>query len=439
MQVTTKSLPKSQVELAIELTAEELQPYLTRAAAALSREHPMKGFRPGKVPLDVAIQRYGEMAVYEEAVDPAVRDTYVRAVREHNIATVGAPKVSVTQLAPGNPVRYTATVAVLPNVTLPDVTKLTITKRTAAVTDADLTKALHDLQKMAPTEALMDRPATAQDKVVVDLTLTRDNVPLEGGQATSHQIYLGEDYYLPTVREELIGMAKGATKTFDVTFPKDHFQKHLAGTTVSCTVTVGDVYAVTYPEVDDAFAQRLGMASLLELRGRIRNNLEDEAKHKARHQEDVELLDALADGLRTDELPEVLITNEAHRMVSELEQHITQRGLPFEDYLTQLKKTRDDLLIGMAPEAVRRVKVSLATRAIVEQQPAACVVEEHEVDDHITRELARYKDDEGITDRIQSDESRDYIRTMLKSQKVVDWLRSQVQWKEPKATKEKKK
>ncbi|MDO8425340.1 MAG: trigger factor [bacterium] len=439
MHITTTQLPKSQVEMEIEITTEELQPYLVKAAAALSREHPLKGFRPGKVPLDVAVQRYGEMAVYEEAIDPAVRDTFVRAVKEQQLTTVGSPKIEVTKLAPGNSVKYKATVALLPSVTLPDCSGITVTRRGVQVTDADMEKALRDLQHMAPNEALADRAATEQDAVVVDLDLARDGVPVEGGQARNHRINLSEEYELPKVREELVGMCAGAAKTFDVQFPKEHFQQQLAGATLACTVKVIGVYTVTYPVMDDAFAQRLGLDSIIQLRGRIRENIEQEAKQKARQQEDVELLDALADGMATDELPDVLITNEAHRMVGELEQNITQRGLPFADYLEQLKKTRDDILLDMAPEAVRRVKVSLATRAIAQQHPEVCTVEEPEVDARIAQELQRYKDDEGIAERVTSEESRDYVRSMIKSQKIVDWLRTQVQWKEAKAEKAKKK
>ncbi|MDO8622347.1 MAG: trigger factor family protein, partial [bacterium] len=114
MQATTTSLPKSSIAIDVELGVEELQPYLRKAAEALSREHPMKGFRPGKVPYEMAVARYGAMAVYEEAADQAVRDAYVRAVREQNLKTVGSPRIEVKALAPDNPMKFTATVAILP-------------------------------------------------------------------------------------------------------------------------------------------------------------------------------------------------------------------------------------------------------------------------------------------------------------------------------------
>lgn len=429
MHVTTTKLPKSQVQLDIEIAPDEFRPFLTKAAESLSREHPLKGFRPGKVPYAMAVQRYGAMAVHEEAMEPAVRDTFVRAVAEQKIETVGPPKISVTQLAPENPVKYTATVAVLPTVELPDVAGITVTKRPVQVTTADVDKALADLQKMAPQEALTDRAATAEDKVVVNMTLTRNGVVVEGGSTTDHSIYLAEEYNLPKVRTELVGMKKNDTKQFDLEFPKDHFQKNLAGHTVQCSVTVTDVFAVTYPTPDDMFAKRLGLDSILALRGRIRENLEAEARQRTEQQEDAEILNALATNITTDDLPEHLITTEAHRMVDELERSITSRGLQFEDYLQHLKKTRDDLLLGMAPEAVRRVKIALATRAVSVAQPDTCTVTDAEIDAEVQRELTRYKDEPAYHDRLQSPEARDYIRGTLRNKKVMTWLRGQVKWK----------
>ncbi|MFH1430433.1 MAG: trigger factor [Candidatus Uhrbacteria bacterium] len=430
MKITTTTLPKSEVQLDIELSTEEFQPYLIRAAASLSREHPIKGFRPGKASLEVATKQYGAMALYEEAIDPAVRDTFVRAVGQESITTVGNPKIDVTALAPENPVRYTAIVAVLPAVTMPIYDTITVNRRSVQITNADVDKALGDLQRMQPNETLEDREATEHDKVVVDMNLVLDGVPIEGGQTTDHQILLNEEYVLPKVREELVGVRAENEKTFPLEFPADHYQKHLAGKTVDCTVKVKGVYGVTYPEPDDAFAQRLGIDSILALRGRIRENLEAEAQAKAREQEDRDLLEALVTKLKTDELPDVLLTNEAHRMVHELEQEVTSRGLEFDTYLAQLGKSHDDLLIGMAPEAVKRVKIALATRAIGEQHADVCAVTDEEIDEEIKMQLNRYRNDADFAERIQSDEARGYVRGMLRNKKVMDWLRSQVQWKE---------
>lgn len=430
MQVTTNPLPKSSIAIDVELGVEELQPYLRKAAETLSREHPMKGFRPGKVPYEMAAARYGAMALYEEAADQAVRDAYVRAVREQHLKTIGSPRIEMKTLAPDNPVRFTATVAVLPNVALPDLTTITVKRRTVAIAPADVDRALEDLRKLQPTEALVDRPAAATDKVVVDLDLTRDKVPLEGGQARGHAIHLTEQYYLPKVKEELIGMTRGETKTFPIEFPKDHYQKHLAGTTVDCTVTVKDVYSVELPPLDDAFAKRLAQSDFAALRSLVEGNLRIGSEKKASDAEEIEMLDAIVVKSTISDLPEILITGEARRMVDELERGVAGQGLAFEEYLKKLKKTRDEIFLDMAPEAVKRVKVALVTRAVAEAQTEATAVATEEINAEIQQQLARYEDTPEFRQRMQSEEARDYVASMLRNRKVITWLRGQVGWRD---------
>lgn len=429
MQVATTPLPKSSIAIDVELGVEELQPYLRKAAEALSREHPMKGFRPGKVPLDVAVQRYGAMAVWEEAAESAVRDAYVRAVRQHDLKTIGSPRVELKTIAPDNPVRFTATVAVLPNVEIPDLTTITVARRPVHVATTDVDRALEDLRKLQPTEALVDRPATAMDKVVVDLDLTRDKVPLEGGQARGHQIHLTEQYYLPKVKEELIGMTRGEAKSFPLAFPADHFQKHLAGTTVDCTVTVKDIYSVELPPLDDAFAKRLAQQDLAALRALVERNLTEEAQRKANDAEEIAMLDAIVARAKIADLPELLITSEARRMIDELERGIMAQGLAFEEYLKKIKKTRDEVFLDLAPEAVRRVKVALVTRTVAEANAEATAVAPEEIETEVQQQLTRYQDTPEFHQRMQSEEARAYVASTLRNRKVIAWLRSQISWK----------
>ncbi|MFH1098370.1 MAG: trigger factor [Candidatus Uhrbacteria bacterium] len=426
MLTTVTSLPKSTLELSIELSPEEMRPYLNKAAEAVSREHPLPGFRPGKVPYAIAAQHYGAMALWEEAADQAVRDAFVRAVREQSLQTIGQPRIEIKTLAPDNPIRFTATVAILPTVELPDFATISVKKHEVKITTEKIDRALDDLRKLQPKEARVERAAAATDKVVVDLELKDSGVPLEGGQARSHQIRLSEDYYLPAVREALIGLAPGATKTFPVTFPPDHFQKHLANKTVDCSVNIKEVYEVELPTLDDAFAQSMGQEDLAGLRSLVTKNLTEEAEHKATDAEDITLLDTIVAKATISELPDILITGEAHRMVDELERSITGHGLAFDEYLKKIGKTRDEVLIGFASEAVQRVKAALVTSTVAKQHKIA--PDETEVDTTIAAERQRYKDTPEFQQRLGSEEARDYVRAMLRNRKVITWLRDQVRW-----------
>ncbi|MBI4433926.1 trigger factor [Candidatus Uhrbacteria bacterium] len=433
MQVTTTTLPKSSVELSVELSVEEIQPYLAKAAEALSREHQVKGFRPGKLPYALAVQRFGEQALYHEAAEHAIRDAYVRAVHQEKLKTIGQPHLTLGSLTPNAPVTFTATVAVLPTIELPDVSAITVDHRAVHIDAQDVDRALEDLRKIQPTEVLIDRAVAATDKVIVDIDLTKDKVPLEGGQARGHQIYLTESYYLPRVKEEVVGMQKGEVKTFPLEFPADHFQKHLAGQTVDCTVTLRDVYSVEYAALDDALAQRLGQATMIDLRTLIERNLTEEATRKANDAEEIAMLDAIVAKAKISDLPELLITGEAHRMLDELSSSLSERGLEFTTYLAKIKKTRDQLLMDFVPEAIRRVKVALVTRAVAEH--AAVTVSDTEIDTEIQQQLERYAETPEFHQRMQSEEARDYVRMTLRNRKVITHLRGLVAWNDVKPVK----
>jgi trigger factor len=121
MKTEKKDLGKAQIELVIELTAEEFEPYLKKGAEAVSANTKIEGFRPGKVPYEILKQKIGEMTIYEEAAHIAIRKTLDQAIKEQGSEDmVGQPKVEISKLAPGNPFVYKAVFAVLPEIRLGD-------------------------------------------------------------------------------------------------------------------------------------------------------------------------------------------------------------------------------------------------------------------------------------------------------------------------------
>jgi trigger factor len=124
MKVTVEKLPKTQVELTVEVSVEELQPFVAQSAVDFSKELEIAGFRPGKAPYDVVKQRVGEMKIYQEAAEKAISIMYARAVDEQKLITIGSPKISLDKLAPGNPLIFKAVVALLPQIKLGDIKRL---------------------------------------------------------------------------------------------------------------------------------------------------------------------------------------------------------------------------------------------------------------------------------------------------------------------------
>ena len=283
MLCTTKKLPKGMVEVSCEIPLDEIKNELEAAVRQLSEQKPIQGFRPGKAPADVVKARFGEMAVYEAALPAVVRKHFVKAITENKIHSYGEPGINVTKLAPGNPIAFTATVAAVPDVTsLADFRKVKVAAKQPVVEDAKVDGALKDLQHMHTKEVRASREARDKDKIVVDMDLSLAGVPLDGGQARNHGIYLDEDYYIPGLKEKVLGMKKGEKREFTLKFLDTHYQKMIAGKDVGFAVTLKEVYELQHPPIDDALAKTVGQESLEKLRTLIKTNMQTEADEKER-------------------------------------------------------------------------------------------------------------------------------------------------------------
>lgn len=424
MTHTFKKLPKSAIELTIELTPADMQSYLQKAAAQLSQTAVIPGFRPGKAPYDQVVAQFGSGRLWEEAAQLAVPKTYSAIIVQEKLETIGAPEIEVIKLAPDNPFIFKATVALLPEIILGDYTKIKIEHKTAAVKEEHVDKALADLRKMQTKEIVVDRPVKAGgDKVVLDMTMALDTVPLDGGVAKGHAVYLDEEYYVPGFKDQLTGLKKGDLKEFKLAFPKEHYQKMLAGRDVDFKIEVKDVFELQSPPLDDAFAAILGQKTLSDLRTLIRANLEQETQTREEQRQEIALLEEAIARTRFGDIPDILVNEETIKMLHELENGIAQQSLDFNAYLKKIGKTRDQLRLDFAPDAIKRVKTALMTSALAKAQNIT--VSNEEVETEVARLLELYKDAKEQHEQIKSPGAREYLAGMLRNRKVIAWLKIQ--------------
>ena len=364
MNVTSTILPKSQAELTIEISVEETQPYIDAAAAQISKQVEIKGFRKGKVPYEVLAKEVGEQAIYEEAFNAIVEATYSDAVDQEKLQVVGRANIDIEKLAPGNPVVYKAIVPLMPEVKLGDYKKLKSKKEKAEFDEKKYEKTLKDLRTMRAKEKLVDREAKDGDKTVIDFDLQVNGVSIEGGKGEKQPLTLGEGQFIPGFEENIIGMKKGEEKKFDVTFPKEYHKKDLQGVKASATVTLQDVYEIELPELNDEMAQEMNFKTVELLEQEIRKNIEKELKQEIQEKFESALIEELVKKSEFDELPDQLIDEETQKMLGELKQNITPQGLKFEDYLQHLDKTEEGLKEGFVDQAQMRIKAALVMREV---------------------------------------------------------------------------
>lgn len=424
MKTDIKELPRSQREITVELSPEEYKPFLMKAAYGISEKVKISGFRPGKAPFDIIVQEVGEPKLWEEAFEPAIKKTLFQALREKNIVSIGSPKIDIVKFAPGNPVIYRATVNMMPKVEKLVVEGIQARRASPPISESDTQQSLHELQKIRAAEKLVPRPARLGDKVEVDFTIYMDTVPLEGGMGKKIPVILGENKFIPGFEEKLIGMKAGEEKEFSLTFPKNYYQKNLAGKLVDFRAKACSVFERELPKLDDEFAKNLRFENLEALKKHIHKNLLDEAARKEERRLEDDIIEKLLEKNRFSDIPDVLVQSEAQAMFQEFEQNIRNDGLNFDEYLAQIKKTRQELFMDFTPGAVKRVKVALLFREL------ATVHNLHPSDKDVESQYASMKQQfearAKSADAFQGREAKEYVRNILTSKKIMDFLKERI-------------
>jgi trigger factor len=238
--------------------------------------HPHQGFPSGQGAGQV-IEQYRRAQVRGEALDGLLRETFDAAVREHDLRIVGSPRIDKGDEGEFS---FVATVEVVPDFGDIDVSKLTVVRHSAEITDADIDQMIENLQNQRRTWAPVSRGAQDGDLVAVETwsQAGEERLPAEGTEKGS--IVLGQGMMFDTIEKGLVGLAKGEEKTLDVEFLADWRVPVLAGKTVQVTVKVAEVSEPVVPAVDEAFIKSFGVkgGDVEQFRSDIRANLERELK-----------------------------------------------------------------------------------------------------------------------------------------------------------------
>ncbi len=424
MSYTTKKLSKSQLEFTFTVQPDEYKKDVEAAAVRMGERAAIKGFRPGKAPYDIVKEQVGEINIMQEALEKIIQKHYFEAVKTEKAQVIGMPKIKVDKLAPGNEMVFTATAALLPNVKLPDLKTISVKSELKEVGETDVNEALGHLQKMQPKEEPKSGAAGKEDKVTIDMEMFIERVPVEGGQAKNHQVYLSEAHYIPGLAEQLVGLKKSETKEFVLPFPKEHYQKHLAGRKVDFKIKVNEVFTLAYPELNDEFAKALGQDNLQKLKDLLLANITREAEHKEDQRVEAAILEALIEKSAFDELPEVLVDSEKQKMFYELKADLDRRGITIEKYLNDIKKSQDQIFKDFAEGAEKRAKAALISREVAIANNIK--VDKDDLDKEIKLIKEAYPGDKNVEENLKKAEVLDTVAATIQNKKVVAFLREKI-------------
>lgn len=424
MKHEKKVISKTELELIITVEPKEYLKNLEEAAQRLSQRAVLKGFRPGKANYESVKQQLGEIKIMEEAINDIIQINFFEVIKEEKIEPVGAPKINIEKMVPGNDFVYKAQIALLPKVTLVDLKKIKVESKNIEITNEEMEKVLNDLKKMQMQEVIKNDKATKEDKVLIDMDMFIGGVLVEGGQAKNHHVYLSEEHYIPGLKEQLINLKKDDTKEFTLRFPKNHYQQHLANKDVDFKIKVNDVFKLILPEINDDFAKKLGQENVEKLKNLLKENLLKEAEIKEKQRLEAEILEKVIEKSDFEEIPRILIDAEKNKMFYELKYDLQQHGIEIEQYLKDIKKTEEQIFKDFEDQSQIRVKAALISRQIAIEKNIK--VEKEEIDKEIEIIKQNYANDEKVLENLKRPDVLENITSTIQNRKVIEFLKTEV-------------
>jgi trigger factor len=384
----------------------------------VGRTAKVKGFRPGKIPRAILEMYYREQAE-EETVAGLVNRVYWKTLEEKEIPAVTKPQIEQKGIQQDKDFSFSAVVEVEPTIDPKDYIGLELEKEDPAVTGEDLDKRLQDIRQMFSTmeDLSEDRGVIESDFVTIKFTGKIDGESLKELTAENHLLEIGSKTFVPGFEEQLIGMRKGETRSFVITFPEADVPAHLAGKDVEFTVDLGGIRVKQAPEIDDNFIKNFEKYESLEaLKDDVRKNLEEEKKQKVAADLDKRISDKLL-ACNDFEVPDSFIENQIHHMLYNMRQRMVSGGMDPKKATELALKFSDQC----REEATKIVKTVILIKNIAKKETLA--VNEEEVEKHIAEMAAqRAQDSETLKKSLEKEDLIDSIKSEILSRKTYEFL-----------------
>ncbi len=366
LNVTQSKLPGSQISLEIEIPAVRSQQAYEQVITKFMRTAQIPGFRRGKIPRQVILQRFGTTQLKASALEDLIQNTFEAAVKQEDINALGGIQLQssmdelITQFQPGEPLTFTVSVEVPPEVKLNRYQGFNVTAEEVHYDPAKIDEVLLEHQSQQATLVPVEgRAAEKGDVSQIDFASRfEDGEDDATEEVNDFQLELVENGFITDLVDGVVGMNVGETKEIPVTFPEDFFQEDWAGRSAIFTVTLNDIKAKELPELNDDFAQDVSeFSTLAELREFLEERYQKEAEDATATNIETELVTALVAELEA-EPPNSMIQDEVNVMINETAAQLQSQGVDVNKLLTK------DVLPGMQerlkPEALERLKTTLA-------------------------------------------------------------------------------
>jgi len=423
LSVVTEQLPKSQVGMTIEVPTEVVDATYERVLNRLVSRAKIEGFRPGKAPRALVEARIGPAAVREEVVEAMVPVVMRQALEEKALDPIDNPDVEVLELERGRPARLKATVSVMPEVKLADLTTLHPDLHGHDVTDEMMERRLEDVRQPMAEITPVEREARLGDIAIIDVEVEVDGEVIESETQKAMETELKEGVLLPELLAVLPGTFVDETREAKVDFPDTYSDPKLAGKNATIRVTLRGVKEKILPPLDDALAKILshGAHETVEAyRESVRKELEESVRAMEKLEREQEVVRALVEASSVD-VPQTLVDRELTSQLESMERSLNRQGLKLDRYLEYLGKTLDQWMAEERPEAEARLKIDLVLAEFARRENLE--PSDEEVVNFLEEQAAADEQLKGqVAELEKSPSARRYFASRLRRQRVLERL-----------------
>lgn len=439
MSTKLERLSENSVKLTVEVSAEEFDKALDKAFEKVVKEVKADGFRPGKMPKTIFIQRYGWASLYQDALNFVFDETYPKAIMEAKVFPTDEPKVDLdfTSLEKGKGFTYTAEVDVWPEVHLGEYKGIKVKPLSTRVTKKDVDEAVKKVLEQKVENVIKETPAENGDTVVIDFEGFVDGVAFEGGKGENYPLELGSKSFIPGFEDQLVGTKSEDEVDVNVTFPKD-YHASLAGKAAVFKVKVHEVKGKAYPELNDELVKELEIQGVETVDAYLEHVKEDLKKQKEQAAES-HLVNSLVEAVckaSYAEFPESLINQEVENQVKRVETQAKQFNMPVEVLLQYSgMASMDDFKKGAEDYARKSFLQELVIDKIMELENVEASKEEIEAEYKKVAGVTEADDSATVNKKLAAAKKQyreNQVAYQVKANKVVDILKANAITKEAK-------
>ncbi|MBI3555987.1 MAG: trigger factor [Deltaproteobacteria bacterium] len=413
-------------ELTISVKPDSIQEYIAKQLNNLRKTAKIKGFREGKVPLQI-IKQYYMQDVKSDVYSKVIRDSYVQALEANKIFAVGMPEIetkSGSSLNDGEPLTFTAKIEIFPDIEVKDISKVKVTRQSPDVTEADIEKSINNIREshaeVVPNETYSG-PAKTDDICEISFKGHVGGEALPELQGENRQIQLGSKSFMEEFEDALIGMKKGDTKTFPINFAADFSEPKLAGKTAEFTVTLHEFKKKQMPELDDEFAKRFKMETSQDLRKKVVETLTEDRARESREKLKESVLGEIC-GMHKFEVPSGLIRSQVEYLVKENMEYLKRQGFTEKMIREYVEKNTEQL----QKRAEEQVRTSLILDKIAEEQKIKVEAKDLELEYTKLSERLNLPPEQVRQLYEKDDNAIRQLRYRIKEDRTIDYVMGQV-------------